>query len=75
MDLHVLRPSESENHVFSVWSVYPCVCYPHNSKTNYNRSIKFDTLHLYHIEMLFEIFYKDWAKILCTKVHKTILMH
>ena len=26
MDLHVLRSPESENHIFSVWSVYMCVC-------------------------------------------------
>ena len=26
MDLHVLMSPESENHIFSVWSVYMCVC-------------------------------------------------
>ena len=26
MDLHVLRSPESENHIFSVWSVCMCVC-------------------------------------------------
>ena len=26
MDLHVMRTPESENHIFSVWSVCACVC-------------------------------------------------
>ena len=26
MDLHVVRSPESENHIFSVWSVCMCVC-------------------------------------------------
>ena len=26
MDLHILRSSEYENHIFSGWSVYVCVC-------------------------------------------------
>ena len=26
MDLHVLRSPESENHIFSGWSVSVCVC-------------------------------------------------
>ena len=26
MDLHVLRPPEYENHIFSEWSVCVCVC-------------------------------------------------
>ena len=32
MDLHVLRSPESENHIFSGWSMCTCVCYQHNSK-------------------------------------------
>ena len=45
MDLHVLRSPESENHIFSKWSVYMClcvclcVCYQHNSKTSNSRNI------------------------------------
>ena len=39
MDLHVLNSPESENHIFSVWSLCVCLCdcYQHNSKTNYSR--------------------------------------
>ena len=65
MDLHVLRSPESENHIFSVWSVCMCVsvctcaCYQQNSKTNYSRNIKFGILHLYYTQMLLETFHKD----------------
>ena len=82
IDLQVLRSPESENNIFSVWSVCMCacvcvcvcvcvsvcacvcayVCYQHNSKTNCSKNIKFTILHLYHIQMLHEIFYKDRTK-------------
>ena len=87
MDIHVLRSPESENHIFSVWSVCMCVClyvcmsvslcvcYQHNSKTKCSRNIKFGILHLYHIQMLLETFYKDRTKTLCTGEHKRILIH
>ena len=90
MDLHVLRSPESEKHIFSVWSVCMCVClcvcvcvclsvclcvcYQHNSKTNYSRNIKFGILHLYHVQILLETFYKDRTKTLCTGAHKRILI-
>ena len=56
MDLHVMRTSESKNHIFSIWSVCTCVCvcdclcvcYHYYSKSNYSRNIKFGILHLYH---------------------------
>ena len=52
MDLHVLRSPESENHIFSDWSVCKCVCvcvcYKPNSKTNHSRNFKVGILHLYH---------------------------
>ena len=64
---------ESENHIFSKWSV--CICYQHNSKTNYSRIFKFGILHLYHVQMLLETFHKDRTKTLCTGMHKRILIH
>ena len=42
---------------------------------SYPRNIKFGILHLYHIQMLLETFYKDRTKILCTGAHKRILIH
>ena len=73
IDLHVLRSPQSENYIFCVWSVCMCVClcvgYQHNSKANYSRNIKFDILHLYHVQMLLETFYKDRTKTLCTGAH------
>ena len=77
MDLHVLRCPVSENHIFSVLSACPsvCVCYQHNSKTNYSRIFKLGILHLCHRQMLLETFYKDRTKTLCTGAHKRILMH
>ena len=72
MDLYVLRPPESENHIFSIWPVCMCVCvclcvcYQHNSKTNCCRNMKFGILHLYHIHMLLKTFYEDRTKTLCT---------
>ena len=63
MDLHIFRPSEFENHIFSVGlSVCVCVCYQDNSKTNFSRIFKIGILHLYHIQMLLETFYKDRKK-------------
>ena len=32
MDLHVMRSPESENHIFSVWSVCLCVCFHKTQK-------------------------------------------
>ena len=29
-----------------------CICYQHNSKSNYSRNIKSGNLHLYHVQML-----------------------
>ena len=75
MDLHVLRSPESENHIFSKWSVCICVggeCvffYQHNSKTKCSRIFKFGILHLYHIQMLLETFHKDQTKTLCMGAH------
>ena len=75
MDLHVLRSPESENHIFSVWSEYVCVCVcdEHNSETNCSRNIKFGILHLYHIQILLKTFHIDRTKTLCTRAHKIIL--
>ena len=76
MDLHVMSTLESENPIFSVCMyVCLCVCYQHNSKTNYSRNIKFGILYLYHVQMLLETFYKDMSKTLCTEAHKRILIH
>ena len=75
-NLHVLRSSESEKHIFSKWSVCMCVCLlSDNSKTKYSRNIKFGILHLYYIQMLLETFYKDRTKTLCTGAHKRILIY
>ena len=52
-----------------------CICYQHNSRTNYSRSFKLGILHLYHVQMLLETFYKDQSKTLCTGGHKRILIH
>ena len=81
MDLHVLRSPESENNIFSVWSVCMCVdvgvcaSYQRNSKTNYSRIFKFGILHFYHIQMLLETLYKDRTKSQCTGAYKRILIH
>ena len=79
MDLNVLRLPETENHIFSGWSVYTCVClcicYQHNLKTNNSKNFKFGIIHLYHTWMLLETFYKDRIKTLCTGTHKRILKH
>ena len=32
MDLNVMRFPEPENHIFSFWFVWLCVCYPHSSE-------------------------------------------
>ena len=66
IDMNVLRSLKSENHIFSIWYLY--VCCQHNPKTNYSRNIKFGILHLYHIQMLLEAFYKDRKK-LCVQRH------
>ena len=42
------------------------VCYQHNSKSSYSRNIKFGILHLYHVHMLLETFYKHRTRTLCT---------
>ena len=60
---HVMNAPESENHIFNTClcvcvSVCVYVCYKHNVK-NYNKNIKFISLHLYHTQMLLESFYKD----------------
>ena len=49
MYLHNLRSPESENHAFRSWSLYPYVCYYHNSNTNCSRNFKFGNLHFYHM--------------------------
>ena len=49
MDLHVLRPSEFEDQIFSGWLVCMCVIYKNNSKTNNSINSEFGILHLYHM--------------------------
>ena len=44
IDLHVMMSYEFENQ-FLTFSL--CVCYHHNTKTNYSRIFKFVILHLY----------------------------
>ena len=89
MDLHAMRSPESENIIFSVWPVSLrvsqcvcvclcvnlCVCYQHNSTTNYNRNMKFGSLHFHYVQILTETFYKDRTKILCKETHKRILIY
>ena len=79
LGLHVLRYPESKNHIYNGWSLCVCVClsvcYQHNSKTNYSRNIKLGILHLYHVQMQLETFYKDRTKTLRTGAYKMILMH
>ena len=77
MDLHVLRSPESENHIFSKWSVCMCVCvcvlcvcYQHNSETNYSRNFKFGIQHKYPIQMLLETFHQDQINSLYTETHE-----
>ena len=72
MDLHVIRSSKSENHIFRIWTR---VYYQHNSETNYSKNITFGILHMYHTQMLLETFYKDRIKTVCTEPHKKILIH
>ena len=81
MDLHVLRSPESENHIFSVWSVSLCVCVcacvcllSAYLRNKLNRNIKFGIQHKYHIQMLLETFHEDRTKTLCTGAHKRILI-
>ena len=71
IDLHVLRPPESENHIFSSWSVgimlvcwslracmYVCVyVISITRETNYSRNSKFGILHFYHMQT--QTFYED----------------
>ena len=62
-----MKAPESENKIFnilSVCSMCACVCvyHQHYLKTNYSKNIKFGILHLYHIQMLLEMFYKDQIK-------------
>ena len=61
LDLHVLRSPESENHVFSGWSVCVsvCVCEHHNSRTKSSRMFKFGVPNVYHRGMLPETFHPD----------------
>ena len=76
MGLHVLRSPESENHILSLdlhVCVSLCAHYQHNTKTNYNRNIAFSIIHLYHVQMLLEIFHKDRTKTLCTGAQKKFL--
>ena len=42
------------------------VFYQHNSKTNYNRSLKFNIIDSFHIQMVFETFHENWRKVLFT---------
>ena len=72
MDLHVLRYPEPENHIFSKWSV-SVINTTQKQKTS--RMFKFDILCLYHIQVLFETFYNDQIKTLCTGAHKRITIH
>ena len=90
MDLPVLRPPESENHIFNVWLVYVCVCVCASlcvcvyicvslagitQKQIAAETSNIGILHLYHMQMLLETFYKDQTKILCTGAHTRILIH
>ena len=76
IELHITSSPESKNHIFSVWSVYICVCicacYQHNSK-----QITPETLNLIlHICIIDRFYMKLFIKIeqkLC--VHCIILTH
>ena len=46
MNLVVLLSAEFKNHIFIGLSPCACVCYHHNSKTNYSRNCNFDIVHL-----------------------------
>ena len=52
-----------------------CVCYQHKSKINYIGNFIFGiqalvSNYLHQMSMLFETFYKDSEKNLCTEAHK-----
>ena len=65
MDLHSLKAPEFENYIFSVWSVYMCVCViSKTQKKTSSRNIKFSIL----------TFYKDWTKTARTGAYKRILI-
>ena len=53
-------------------SVHIGDCYQHNSKINYGRYTNHSILQLYHMQMLFEVFYEDWTNIFCIGVNKTL---
>ena len=51
------------------------VHYKGNSKTNYSRNSKSGILHLYHMQILLEIFLGDLWNRLCIRAHRRILIH
>jgi len=73
--LHVLRSPESENQVFSGWSVCVCVCYQHNSKTNNSWKTQVGILNRHNKEMLLETFCQDRTRSPYTGIHKIIQIH
>ena len=77
MDLQILRSFESENHIFSAWSVCMCfcVCYPYSSKANDARNSKFSILHVYYIQMLLKTFYEDQTNNPYTGAYQRIIKH
>ena len=72
MFLSILRSPEFEKTILALGLR---VRYQHNSKRNFSGNFKFGVLHLYHMYMRLETFYKDWTKSLCTGGHKRILIH
>ena len=68
--LLVFRCSETENHIFSDWSMNLCVCYQHNPKTNNRRNSKFSILNLHHLKMFLETFKEDVTNSLCAGPYK-----
>ena len=70
-DLHALRYPVSKNRLFSFWSLRVSVI-SITQKKNYSRNFKFDILHLHHMQMPLETFYKHQTKTLCTGVSNAL---
>ena len=68
LDLHVLRSTESENHIFSSGL---CV-FVINITRKQNAA---ETSNLYHICIICKFYLKLFIKTLCTGAHKRILLH
>ena len=77
-DLHVFRSHESENHIFSAWSVCMHVCVSVISIAQ--KKLQHD-LQIWHSKSVSSVnanwffFYKVWIKTLFTGSHKRILKH